>query len=105
MVQHIQSAPFAFKNFKSALRISRGSSQELQWEVGATTGDEINAQTVTIKFASDGINFNKVLAEKVQNNGRYTVTFRDEATSNGRLMIQGDDNIFIAINTGDITLN
>lgn len=104
-IKVVQSAPFAFKNLKTNTRISRGSSQELQWEVGATAGEEINAKTVTIKFASDGINFNKVLAEKVPNNGRYTVTFPNETTSNGRLMIQGDDNIFITINTGDITLN
>lgn len=95
---------FQITSFNTPTSVNKGQQKTVTWNVGGTKNAEINAQTVTIKFASDGEHFEQVLAEKVQNNGSCQVTFPSTSTTKGRIMIQGDDNIFIAINTADITI-
>lgn len=103
-IKVVQSEPFKITSFSSSASFSQGSTQNIQWNVGKTADSEINTKTVTIKFASDGINFDYILASKVPNNGSASIVFPSVTTRTGRIMIQGDDNIFISINTADITL-
>lgn len=100
----VESDPFKIISYNTPTTLTRGAQADVNWNVGNTAGSQINTPTVTIKFASDGVNFYDVLAERVPNNGHAVVTMPSQFTNTGRIMIQGDDNIFITINTGDITL-
>lgn len=103
-IKVVEGEAFSITSFNTDSSFSRGSRQTVKWNVANTNQGEVNTPTVTIKFASDGEHFDQVLASKVPNNGSCDITFPSVSTTKGRIMIQGDDNIFIAINTHDITL-
>ncbi|MDO4881429.1 MAG: thrombospondin type 3 repeat-containing protein [Capnocytophaga sp.] len=79
----------------------------ITWDVANTDKGNINTKTVTIYFSKDNgkDNFSTTLAEKIPNNGSYTFTPTSSfACTEGRFMIKADDNIFLAVNLGQIII-
>ena len=78
----------------------------ITWDVADTDKNSVNTQKVTIYFSkNDGISFPTIIAEGIPNNGSYTFTpSASLTTSEGRFMIKADENIFLAVNQGQITV-
>lgn len=78
--------------------------QTIKWDVANTDKGAINAQKVTIYFSkNNGEDFSTILAQSIPNNGTYIFTpSSDYITEKGRFMIKADDNIFLAVNMGEI---
>lgn len=78
----------------------------ITWDVADTDKGSVNTQKVSIYFSSDeGTTFPIVVARNIPNNGSYTFTVPSEwETTRGRFMIRAENNIFIAVNLGTITV-
>lgn len=103
-LQVTDDGPFKITSLSSASSFRRGSKTTIQWDVAGTNAGSINAQKVTIKFSPDRGQTWQDLHSNVDNTGSYEITFPNVATTQGRIMIKPDDNVFLTINTADITL-
>ncbi len=100
------SGPFAVTAPATAVTWDTGTSQTITWDVANTTAAPVNTQNVHIKLSKDGgITYPITLASNVANNGSYTFTVPDEATTMARVMVEAAGNIFLAVNSTDFTIN
>ncbi|MDO5104925.1 reprolysin-like metallopeptidase [Capnocytophaga sp.] len=83
-----------------------GQQQLITWDVASTDSGDVGVKNVTILFSTDGgITFPHTLASGVPNNGTARVSVPDSLqTPNGKYMILAEDNIFLAVNSGIITV-
>jgi subtilisin-like proprotein convertase family protein len=82
-----------------------GSVQEITWDVADTDKAIVNAQTVDILLSIDGgLTFPIPLAENVTNDGSHNVVIPGDATTQVRIMVKANNNIFFAINSTDFTI-
>jgi gliding motility-associated-like protein len=78
-----------------------GSNQTVTWDVAGTDGGNVNTPTVNILLSTDGgFTYPFVMASDVPNNGSYDVTvpITGGDTSTARVKVEGNNNIFYAIN-------
>lgn len=83
------------------------SSATISWDVAGTDSNEIDTQNVKILLSVDGgKNFDYVLAETTPNNGSYTFTVPAGLgiTDKARIMIKAIDNVFLAVNSADFSI-
>lgn len=82
-----------------------GSVQEIRWDVANTDKAIVNAQTVDILLSIDGgLTFDTPLAENVANDGSHNVVIPGDATTQARIMVKANTNIFFAVNPADFTI-
>jgi len=82
-----------------------GEQKLVRWNVADTNMAPINCGQVDIALSSDaGINFDLILAEGTPNDGEAEVLVPSSSNSAARLKVHCSDNIFFAINSGDIEL-
>lgn len=83
-----------------------GSTATITWDVANTNSGNINASTVAVWFSTDGGNsFPNIVASGVTNNGNYNLNITEAMTTKtGRFIIIAENNIFLAINSGTITV-
>ncbi len=82
-----------------------GSVQEITWDVADTDKAIVNAQTVDILLSIDGgLTFPIPLAENVTNDGSHNIVIPGDATTQARIMVKANNNIFFAINSTDFTI-
>lgn len=83
-----------------------GSNQLIEWEVARTNQSPINTQTVTIYLSTDGgQTFPIRLLQNTPNDGNEWVEVPGEiASSQARIKIVPDNNIYFAINTTNFTV-
>ena len=99
------SGPFVVSSQASAENWDAGTAQTITWDVAGTDSAPVNCATVSILFSTDGGNtFPITLASNIANNGSYDVIAPNETTTNGRIKIVADDNIFYTLNTSDIAV-
>ncbi len=98
------SGPFLVTSDNSPITWYSGSTQNLTWDVANTNTGAVNTPTVDVLFSTDGgITYTKVLASDIANNGSYGFKVTsDMATTQGRFMIKGHNNIFLDVNNADI---
>ena len=98
------SGPFLVTSGNSPITWYSGSTQNLTWDVANTNTGAVNTPTVDVLFSTDGgITYTKVLASDIANNGFYGFKVTsDMATTQGRFMIKGHNNIFLDVNDADI---
>ena len=98
------SGPFLITSDNSPITWYSGSTQNLTWDVANTNTGAVNTPTVDVLFSTDGgITYTKVLASDIANNGSYGFKVTsDMATTQGRFMIKGHNNIFLDVNNADI---
>lgn len=78
-----------------------GSSQTITWNVSGTTAAPISTPNVNIYLSTTGgttYPFPTLIAANVPNTGSYTFTVPNTATSQGRILVEGANNIFFDIN-------
>ncbi len=79
--------------------------QTIDWAVGGTSGNGINALSVEISMSTDGgLTYPIVLASSVPNNGNASVRIPNTPTSNARVRVQGSNNIFFDISNTNFTI-
>lgn len=101
------SGPFAVTSQSATENWNVGDSQTITWDVAGTNSGSVNTPTVNIKLSTDGgLTFPYVLASAVPNDGSHTVTVPAIGgdTSMARVMVEGNDNIFLAVNSANITI-
>ncbi len=99
------AGPFLMTSQSSNVVYPAGSIQETTWDVANTNILPINAQTVDIFLSIDGgFTFPIKLAENVPNTGSYNVLMSGVATSTARIMIKASNNVFLAVNSSNFTI-
>jgi hypothetical protein len=84
----------------------RGSKHTITWHTASTEQAPVSCPTVDILLSTDsGINFSQVLASNVANDGSQDVDLPSLTTEKARIKLVCNNNIFFAINTGDININ
>ncbi|WP_426432136.1 reprolysin-like metallopeptidase [Winogradskyella sp. HB-48] len=84
-----------------------GSIQTITWNVAGTDTGNVNTPTVNILLSTDGgFNFPFVMASDVPNDGSHNVTvpITGGDSSTLRVKVEGNNNIFYAINPTNFTL-
>ncbi len=84
-----------------------GSTQTITWDVAGTDGGVINTATVNILLSTDGgLTFPYVMASDVPNDGSHdaAVPVTGGDTSTARVKVEGNNNIFYAVNSTDLTI-
>ena len=101
------SGPFVVTSQTSNVTWDAGSTQTVTWDVANTNTGTVNTPTVNILLSVDGgQTFPFVLASDVPNDGSQDVTvpIAGSDTSMARLIVEGHNNIFYAVNSSDFTI-
>ena len=96
------SGPFAVTSQTSIETWDVGSVQTITWDVAGTNGGAVNTPTVNILLSTDGgLTFPFVMASDVPNDGSHdaAVPVTGVDTNNARVKVEGNNNIFYAINS------
>lgn len=81
-----------------------GSNNDVTWDVAGTTGNGINAANVDIYLSTDnGLTFPFLLAT-TSNDGSASVTVPNIGTSEARIKVQGEGNIFFDVSDNPFTI-
>ena len=101
------SGPFIVTSQTATETWDAGSSQTITWDVAGTDGGSVNTPTVNILLSTDGgLTFPYVMASDVPNDGSHdaTVPVTGGDTTTARVRVEGNNNIFYAINSTDFTV-
>jgi hypothetical protein len=101
------SGPFAVTSQTTNELWNVGESQTVSWDVAGTSTGSVNTPTVNIYLSTDGgLSFPFLLASNVDNDGSHTfsVPSADGDSSELRVMVEGNENIFYAVNTTNFSL-
>lgn len=102
-----ESGPFVVTSQTSNDIWDAGSNQTITWDVANTDGGAVNTPTVNILLSTDGgYTFPIEIANNVPNDGSHSITVPliDEDSSIVRIKVEGNNNIFYAINSTNITI-
>ena len=101
------SGPFAVTSQTTNELWNVGESQTVSWDVAGTSTGSVNTPTVNIYLSTDGgLSFPFLLASNVDNDGSHTFSepSADGDSSELRVMVEGNENIFYAVNTTNFSL-
>ncbi|WP_299333476.1 reprolysin-like metallopeptidase [uncultured Psychroserpens sp.] len=100
------SGPFAVTSQTSNVIWDAGSTQTVTWDVAGTDIGLVNTPTVNILLSIDGgQTFPFTLASNIPNNGTADITVPQTGdTSEARVIVEGNNNIFYAVNSSDFTI-
>ncbi|RLZ11954.1 reprolysin-like metallopeptidase [Faecalibacter macacae] len=100
--------PFQVTSQENSETWTGGQEATISWDVAGTDANNINTTDVKIILSLDGgITWDYTLVESTPNNGTYTfiVPHGIGETTNARLMILPIDNIYLAVNKVNFTIN
>ncbi len=81
------------------------SQQTVTWNVANTTAAPISAGFVDIFLSADGgLTYPFLVAQRVVNNGQASIFVPNVGTSQARIMVRGNNNIFFDISDVDFTI-
>lgn len=99
------SGPFVVTAPNTGVTWAGNSSQTVTWNVANTTAAPVNAANVRILFSADGgQTFPTVISASTANDGTQSVTVPNIATTQGRIKIEGDGNIFFDVSDANFTV-
>ena len=102
------SGPFAITSQTTAEEWDAGSTKTITWDVAGTASGAVNTPKVNILLSTDGgLTFPYTLGSDVDNNGTYTFTVPvtgEGDTTEARIIVEGKDNIFYAMNATNFTI-
>ncbi|MFK8274351.1 reprolysin-like metallopeptidase [Capnocytophaga cynodegmi] len=106
VVVDASAGPFQITSHTENSSWFAGQKQTITWDTANTNTGSINVKKVTVLLSTDGgITFPHVLAKGIDNNGIARVTIpKTLRTTRGRYMVKADENIFLAVNSGTITI-
>lgn len=95
------SGPFLITSHNTAGHIAyAGSSEPVTWDVAGTNSGAVNTANVNILLSVDGgMTFPHILATNVPNDGAHDVVLPNVTTTTARIIIEGAENIFLAMNS------
>lgn len=101
------SGPFTVTSQDSNVTWDAGSTQTVTWNVAGTDAGSVNTPTVNILLSVDGgQTFPYILASDVPNDGSHdiTVPLTGGDTSTARVIVEGNNNIFYAVNSSEFSI-
>ncbi len=99
------AGPFKVTSQSSNVVTVAGTVETITWDVANSNMAPINVQTVNILLSIDGgVSFPITLAADVINDGSHDIVLPGEATTEARIMIEANDNIFFAVNASDFEI-
>ena len=100
------SGPFRVTSQNSSPAAWQGGSQQtITWNVAGTNNAAVNAQNVKISLSADGGNtFPFVLSNSTPNDGSEVVTIPNNATTQARIKIEAENNVFFDISNANFTV-
>ena len=101
------AGPFIVTSQDSNVTWDAGSTQTVTWDVAGTDGGAVNTPTVNILLSTDGgFTYPFVMATDVPNDGSHNVTvpITGGDSTTARVKVEGNNNIFYAINSTNFTL-
>ncbi len=101
------AGPFTVTSQNSNVLWNVGTTQTVTWNVAETDIAPINTPTVNILLSIDGgATFPFILASNVPNDGSQTITVPmiGGVTTTARLIVEGKNNIFFAVNSTNFTI-
>lgn len=101
------SGPFTVTSTNNSPTWDTGTQQTITWNVAGTdNAGTVNCQAVNIKLSTDGgLTFPITLASNTPNDGSHTLVVPEQPTTQARIMVEAADNIFLAVNTANFTIN
>lgn len=101
------SGPFTVTSQTTNETWDAGSTQTITWNVAGTNTGAVNTPTVNILLSTDGgFTFPYVMASNVPNDGSHDVTVPTTGgdSTSLRVKVEGNNNIFYAMNSTNFTL-
>lgn len=101
------SGPFTVISQATNETWDAGSTQTISWNVAGTDSGNVNTPTVNILLSVDGgQTFPFTLASNVPNDGSHdiTVPITGGDTSMARIIVEGNNNIFYAVNSSNFSI-
>lgn len=82
-----------------------GTQETITWDVANTNVAPVNCSNVNILLSIDGgATFPITLASNVPNDGSQEITVPNNLTVNGRILVEGANHIFYAVNQKEISI-
>ena len=98
-------SPFSITSQESSPTYAAGSVQTLMWNTGGTETGRIVADKVDVYYSVDGgQTFPILIAQGLTNDGEANIQIPATPTTQGRIMIRPQNQIFLAVNSSDITV-
>lgn len=99
-------AAFAVTSPNNPVSWTALSQQKVMWDVAGTTSNGINTSKVSIHLSTDGgLTYPHTLLASTSNDGSATVTLPNLQTTQARIRIQGEDNIFFDISDNNFIVS
>ena len=99
------AGPFLVSSQAAGETYVAGEVQEIVWDVAGTDVAPINCRTVDIVLSTDGgLTFPISLAEGIANDGTHGIIIPGLPTAQARVMVKATDNVFLAVNASDFTI-
>lgn len=102
------TGPFTVTTPNSPVEWDAGTTQTITWLVAGTDGGAVNTPTVNIRLSTDGgLTFPFLLASNVPNDGSHDISVPVTGggdTSTARIMVEGNNNIFFAVNSSNFSI-
>ncbi|KYH04696.1 hypothetical protein A1704_15100 [Chryseobacterium cucumeris] len=99
------SGPFNVTAPTTAVNWAGNSTQTVTWDVANTTAFPVNAATVNIYLSTDGgLTYPTLILASTPNDGSETVTIPNVNTTQARIMVAAETNVFYNINPINFTI-
>ncbi|SEH39702.1 reprolysin-like metallopeptidase [Chryseobacterium culicis] len=99
------SGPFTVTAPATAVNWAGNSTQTITWNVANTTAFPVNAATVNIYLSTDGgLTYPTLILASTPNDGSETVTIPNVTTTQARIMVAAETNVFYNINPINFTI-
>ncbi|RXM38122.1 hypothetical protein BOQ62_18850 [Chryseobacterium sp. CH21] len=99
------SGPFTVTAPTTAVSWAGNSTQTITWNVANTTAFPVNAATVNIYLSTDGgLTYPSLILASTPNDGSETVTIPNVNTTQARIMVAAETNVFYNINPINFTI-
>ena len=101
------AGPFVVRSQdQSSIQWLSGSNERIVWDVANTNQAPINTTSVSVYLSLDGgVTFPHVLANSIPNNGSaFIVVPGNTSTTQTRIKIQADNNIYFAVNSTNFSI-
>ncbi len=102
------AGPFVVTSQTSNEEWDAGSTKTITWDVAGTNTGNVNTPLVNILLSTDGgVTFPHTIATDVDNDGSHSFTVPTTGsgdTTQARIIVEGKDNIFFAMNSSNFTI-
>jgi hypothetical protein len=99
------SGPFTVTAPTTAVSWAGNSTQNITWNIANTTAFPVNAATVNIYLSTDGgLTYPTLILGSTPNDGSETITIPNVNTTQARIMVAAETNVFYNINPINFTI-